>query len=110
MKNSYYVFRSELLVKVSTFVEVLSNFISPKLIELALNDTLNLLEYPFRHRGIVFPDLHTILKLAIILVSTNPGIKVILTAKLILAGICPLSGVNPKNCSSNYPFPLSLSM
>ena len=80
------------------------------MIELALKDTLNLLEYPLRHRGIVFPDLHTILKLAIILVSTNPGIKVILTAKLILAGICPLSGVNPKNCSSNYPFPLSLSM
>ena len=91
----------ELFVSVSTLVQVLSSLISPKLMELVLKETLNLLEYPFRLRGMAFPEVHTILKLAIIFVSTKPGTNVTLTEKLIFAGTTPLSGENPKNCSSN---------
>ena len=84
-------------MSVSTLVQELSSLIYPKLMEFVLKETLNLLEYPFRLRGMVFPDVHTILKLAIIFVSTNPGTNVILTAKLIFGGTTPLSGANPKN-------------
>ena len=79
-------------------MHVLSNLIYPKLMELVLKNTLNLFEYPLRLRGMVFPELQMILKLDIIFVSTNPGMKVTLTAKLIFGGTIPLSGVNAKNC------------
>ena len=65
--------------------------------EFVLKFTLNLREYPLRLIGIVLPLLQDILKFAMILVSTNPGINVILTEKLILAGIVPRFGAKLKN-------------
>lgn len=56
------------------------------------------------------PLEHITLKLAIIFVSGKAGVKLILRAKLILAGIIPRSGAKLKNCWSNSPSSPQLSI
>ncbi len=83
---------------VRTLVQVLSSLIYPKFIEFVLKVTLKRREWPLRLIGTSLPLSHRILKLAVVIVSANPGEKVTLREKLILGGMLPFSGVNPKNC------------